>query len=326
VSINYQPLYDFIAETELAPWLETLPQRTEHAIFKSNNGHIPKWTRALEELPASSPSAIDLSLPAITIGTAQDISPDEQHSLKETLMTFHPWRKGPFSFFGRHIDTEWQSNLKWDRLAPHLSNLANRLVLDIGSGNGYYGWRMAAAGARVIGIDPFLLYVMQFHAARQYIDPAIINYVLPFGLEDAPETLPVFDTVLSMGVLYHRRSPIDHLLEMGRYLRPGGEFVLETIVVDGPEGHSLLPKGRYAKMRNVWFIPSAPTLENWLKRCGYANVRIVDVAPTTIDEQRSTPWMTFESLKDYLDPQDPARTIEGYPAPKRAIAIASKAS
>jgi len=165
---------------------------------------------------------------------------------------------------------------------------------------------------------------MQFRAARRYVPSRFANFVLPFGLDDAPPALPVFDTALSMGVLYHRRSPLDHLLEMGGYLRPGGELVLETLVIDGPEGRALLPEGRYAKMRNVWFIPSALTLESWLRRCRYRDVRIVDVADTTLEEQRSTEWMRFHSLADYLDPNDRSKTIEGHPAPKRAIAIAMK--
>ena len=321
--IDYQPLYDFIEETDLAPWLETLPFKTKQTIFESNNGHLPKWIEALENLPSIQPSRVSLDTDAVIIGETNDFPSGQAPDLREKLMAFHPWRKGPFSFFGTFIDTEWRSNLKWDRLSAHLPNLKDRLVFDVGCGNGYYGWRMAGQGARVIGIDPFLLYVMQFHATRRYIDSSILNHVLPFGLEDAPAAIPAFDIVLSMGVLYHRRSPIDHLIEMGSYLRPGGELVLETIVVDGPEGHTLLPKGRYAKMRNVWFLPSTLTLESWLRRCGYKDIRIVDVSTTTADEQRSTDWMHFESLKDYLDPKNPAKTIEGYPAPKRAIAIAS---
>ena len=86
----------------------------------------------------------------------------------------------------------------------------------------------------------------------------------------------------------------------------------------------LVPKGRYAKMRNVWFIPSIPTLERWMQRCGLRNIRVVDECVTTIEEQRSTEWMTFESLPDFLDPADRTRTVEGLPAPKRAVVIAER--
>jgi tRNA (mo5U34)-methyltransferase len=85
---------------------------------------------------------------------------------------------------------------------------------------------------------------------------------------------------------------------------------------------SLMPEERYAKMRNVWFIPSVATMLLWLRRCGYKNARCVDVDTTSLDEQRQTEWMTFESLADFLDPEDSSKTIEGYPAPKRAVFIA----
>ena len=124
-----------------------------------------------------------------------------------------------------------------------------------------------------------------------------------------------------MGVLYHRRSPLDHLQELKNSLRAGGELVLETLVIDGELGKTLMPEQRYAKMNNVWFIPSVPTMELWLRKCGYKNVRCVNVANTTIEEQRATDWMTFESLESFLDQDDHSKTIEGYPAPRRATLI-----
>jgi len=127
-----------------------------------------------------------------------------------------------------------------------------------------------------------------------------------------------------MGVLYHRRSPFDHLKELKGALRPGGELVLETLVVPGEAHRVLVPDDRYARMRNVWFLPSAPELVRWLVRAGFKNVRTVDINQTSIKEQRATPWMTYQSLQDFLDPSDLNRTVEGYPAPTRAILVANK--
>ena len=127
-----------------------------------------------------------------------------------------------------------------------------------------------------------------------------------------------------MGVLYHRRSPIDHLFQLRDQLRDGGELVLETLIVDGGPNEVLVPGERYAQMRNVWFIPSAAALVGWLEKCGFENVRIVDQSLTTTDEQRRTPWMRNDSLAEFLDPTDPTLTIEGHPAPKRAVLVASR--
>jgi tRNA (mo5U34)-methyltransferase len=72
-------------------------------------------------------------------------------------------------------------------------------------------------------------------------------------------------------------------------------------------------------MRNVWFIPSIDMLINWLKRVGFSQINCVDVSTTTIKEQRSTEWMQFESYTDFIDPDNPSLTVEGYPAPLRVF-------
>lgn len=322
---SYDSLYSLLEATDLAPWLDTLPAQARAAIVDSNSGHMPKWTQALDQLPDVTPDRVQLDRDTIRFGRADQLDASQSASLLASLRDLMPWRKGPFDFFGIHIDTEWRSDWKWNRLKPHLSPLKDRLVLDIGCGSGYHSCRIAGEGARLaLGIDPSLLFVMQHFAMRRYMAPATPFHVLPFGIEDLPEKLPHFDTVLSMGVLYHRKSPINHLLELRNYLRPDGELVLETLVVDGPEGYSLLPKNRYAKMRNTWFIPSVPTLEQWMARVGFKNIRTVDINTTTTDEQRGTDWMRFESLPDFLDPADPRKTIEGYPGPQRAIVIANR--
>ncbi len=173
------------------------------------------------------------------------------------------------------------------------------------------------------GSIPTLVFVAQFLAINRYLAREDLA-VLPLGIEDLPRDLSGFDTLFSMGVLYHRRSPMDHLGDLYRLLRPGGELVLETLVLEGAGQQALVPPGRYASMRNVWFIPSVESLRVWLGRCGFTEVKVIDVTRTSVGEQRSTEWMRFQSLPDYLDPRDPNRTIEGLPAPVRAILIARR--
>jgi tRNA (mo5U34)-methyltransferase len=181
---------------------------------------------------------------------------------------------------------------------------------------------LGADAKMVVGIEPLSLNVIQFHVTRHLIGESPI-YVLPIGLEQIPERIKAFDTVFSMGVLYHRRSPIDHLLELKNCLQPGGELILETLVINGKNGEFLMPEDRYAKMRNVWFLPSCETLISWMERCGFKNCRLFDVNITSIEEQRTTEWMRFHSLKDFLDPENISLTWEGLPAPKRAIILAN---
>jgi tRNA (mo5U34)-methyltransferase len=307
-------------------WADALPAACTEAL-QGAHGRLPEWQDLLRRLPHAEPANVRLDENAVRVGTPGGIDPSAGAIIDHVLKQLSPWRKGPFSIHGVSVDSEWRSDRKWARIAPHLAPLEGRVVLDVGAGNGYYAWRMAGAGARtVIGIDPTWLYLVQFAALRHFLGTQHPVHLLPLGIEDVPGRTQGFDTVFSMGVLYHRRSPLDHLLELYGALKPGGELVLETLVVEGAPGMTLLPAGRYAKMRNVWFIPSISTLELWLARCGFRAIRIVDVTPTTVAEQRATQWMTFESLADFLDPQDASRTVEGYPAPLRAFAVARRSA
>lgn len=316
--------YQDLAATRLAAWLTTLPQQVQAAVYEAPHGKRELWLETLEQLPKLAASSIDFTQGTVRIGQASDLNTTQAVALRSALEVFIPWRKGPFEVFGIQIDTEWRSDWKWERVAPHLSSLQGRLVLDVGCGSGYHLWRLLGAGAQqVIGIDPSLFFLMQFQAIKHYAGQQPVHF-LPLKSEDLPDFQSKgFDTVLSMGVLYHRRSPLDHLQELKNALRAGGELVLETLIIDGDERTVLMPEDRYGKMRNVWFIPSVAMLELWLRRLGFEDIRTVDVTPTTTAEQRSTDWMRFESLKDFLDPQDAKRTIEGYPAPVRAVIIAT---
>lgn len=286
----------------------------EQAIGNLAHGDLHRWREALDTLPEASHALVsDHGAPQLGAPVT------DREALEATLMALHPWRKGPLNIGGVVIDTEWRSDWKWQRLRDHL-DVEGATVLDVGCGNGYFGWRLLGAGARcVVGIDPTVLFVMQWLAQRHFAGPTP-NYVLPFRDTDVPRDGGGFDCVLSLGVLYHRRDPQDHLARLLRATRPGGQLVVETLVVN--EGPDLHPKGRYARMRNVHEVSSVPGLLERIRQAGGQSPQVVDLTPTTVEEQRSTPWMVFESLDRCLDPENPDRTVEGHPAPLRAIVTA----
>jgi tRNA (mo5U34)-methyltransferase len=291
--------------------------------WQNPHGDLPRWQQALDALPTSE-ALFEPGRAAPRLGAAVA----DTQALAQQLMSFHPWRKGPLELGGVSIDSEWRSDWKWQRIAPHL-DLAGQVVLDVGCGNGYFGWRMLAAGARcVVGIDPTVLFVVQWlaqcHFARSADGQLPANYVLPLKDTQLPAGISGFDTVLSMGVLYHRRQPAEHLQALRQWLRPGGTLVLETLVLEGEGKAVLVPDGRYARMRNVWHIPQVARLLDELAEAGFSQPRVASLARTTTDEQRSTAWMQFESLDKCLAPADPARTVEGHPAPLRVMVLAGR--
>ena len=320
--IDYQPLIDHWRNSALDSWAQQLDQQIASGLNHERYGDLQRWLSALEALPQLHAEEIHLDTSRVGAKTSQPVDEATTTQLRAALQQLRPWRKGPFELFNVHIDTEWRSDWKWGRLHEHIDPLAGRRVLDVGCGSGYHCWRMLGDGAaEVIGIDPTPLFVVQFWALQRYLQQNNI-WVLPLAMEQVPPKLQAFDTVFSMGVLYHRRSPFDHLQELKDCLRPGGQLVLETLVIAGELGDTLMPEGRYARMANVWFLPSCDTLLSWLRKLGFVDAEVVNVCVTTTQEQRSTDWMTFHSLADFLNPEDASQSIEGHPAPCRAVVTA----
>lgn len=320
--IDFRPFYQQIATGPLSAWLETLPLQLKQW-EKQTHGDYAKWAKLIDFLPHLEADHIELKS-AVRSERICPLSDGQKQRITYLLKQLIPWRKGPYDLHGIYIDCEWRSDFKWQRVLPHLAPLQDRLILDVGCGSGYHMWRMLGEGAQmVVGIDPTELFLCQFEAVRKLLNDDRRANLIPLGIEQM-QPLGVFDTVFSMGVLYHRKSPLDHLSQLKSQLRKGGELVLETLVVDGDVNTVLVPADRYAKMKNVYFIPSVDCLINWLQKTGFNNVRCVDVALTSLQEQRKTEWLENESLIDFLNPQDHDQTIEGYPAPKRAVILANK--
>lgn len=293
-------------------------QVIEYANTKGKSGKL------FHELPGDIvPSGINLNADWIRIGEKNDLNEFQYEQLDKLLRDLHPWRKGPFDVFGIKVDAEWASYIKWNRVKDHIEPLAGRRILDIGSSSGYYMFKMAGQSPEmVLGIEPYLQYYLQYQVLQYFIQLNDI-FCIPAKLEEMPVLEEYFDTIFCMGILYHRKSPIDTLRQIHDNMRKGGELVLETLVIEGESELALFPRDRYTKMRNIYFIPTVRCLTFWLERAGFENIRCIDTSPTTLIEQRKTEWIKTESLADFLDPDDPGKTVEGYPAPIRSVLLAN---
>jgi len=318
----------FLNRPELSQWRSALTEVLLKEIYQKKHGHLTEWLNVVENLPTIEANHKILNQDIVQIGSDQQSNDKQSHNLLTGLKALMPWRKGPYQFFDIFIDTEWRSDWKWQRLAPHISSLAGKRVLDVGCGSGYHCWRMLGEEADyVLGIDPTLRFYMQYLAAQKYIQSEKFDFI-PIGIEHLPPAMEFFDTSFSMGVLYHRRNMQQHIIELRNTLKTGGELVLETLIVDQDYPNLiddvLIPEDRYAAMRNVWNIPTIKRLESELSIAGFSNIRCIEENTTSLEEQRRTEWIAGYSLNEFLDPEDITKTREGYPAPKRATMIAIK--
>jgi len=257
-----------------------------------------------------------------SIGKKENLSPQEFDLIVETAKKLIPWRKGPFNIFGLEIDSEWQSNIKYNLIRPHF-NLKDKVVADIGCNNGYYMFRMLEdKPKKLVGFDPSALTLHQFEFINHFLKSNIIYEML--GVEHLEYYNHKFDFIFMLGVLYHRPDPVGTLKSLARGLNSKGEILIDTFMIDGEEELCLTPNKRYSKIPNIYFIPTISALKNWLSRAGFENIEVIAITTTTSDEQRKTSWSFDQSLEDFLDKDDSSKTVEGYPAPKRVYMKARK--
>ena len=255
--------------------------------------------------------------------TIEDSLSDKELALvAENAKRLIPWRKGPFNLSGLEIDSEWQSNKKYNLLRPYF-NLEDKIVADVGCNNGYYMFRMLEdKPKRVVGFDPSALFKTQFEFVNTFIK-SDIKYEL-MGVEHLEHYEHRFDFIFMLGVLYHRSDPVNTLKSLNRALNKNGEIIVDSFMIDGEDEVALSPHDRYSLIPNIYFIPTVNCFKNWLNRAGFVDIEVLEITQTDSEEQRATQWSFEVSLSEMLDPNDLTKTIEGYPAPKRVYLKARK--
>ncbi len=310
--------------SELNLWLQSCIEAVKQVIIH-NKKNIQKYEGFFDSLPIIN-GAIKVIKGVIIFDsvTKNRYDSNQKNLIKNQIKQLIPWRKGPYDLFGTPIDSEWNCSLKWNRLTSKIPPLKNDIVMDVGSGNGYFAWRMREAGARlVVCLEPSFLPFIQFHFLNYFADDVKIRF-LPLTLEGSPKRQYLFDKVFIMGTLYHSKTPFEHLKSATKFLKDGGFLILETLIFDSNESSLFVPKENYARMPNVWQLPSFLAIKSWLAALGFTEIELLSVNTTGIAEQRATIHMPFKSLNDGLNIENNNLTVERYPRPQRGIIIAQK--
>ena len=285
--------------------------------------NVEPWFLQLQEASKIEKSNLEIDYGDwFSVGKKEDLTSEEFEVIEKTAKKLIPWRKGPFKIFGLEIDSEWQSNIKYNLIRPHF-NLKDKVVADIGCNNGYYMFRMLEdKPKRLIGFDPSPLTLHQYEFVNHFVKSDIIYEML--GVEHLEFYNHKFDFIFMLGVLYHRPDPVVTLKSLARGLNSKGEILIDTFMIDGEDEICLTPNKRYSKIPNIYFIPTISALKNWVERAGFENFEVLATTVTTSEEQRKTDWSFDQSLEDFLHPNDNTKTVEGYPAPKRVYVKARK--
>ncbi len=314
---------DYLPSSALSDKIIQIHNDKQQWINQNKKGFL-RYRRPFEGLKKFPAVAVDCSLDAVKIGDASEVSKDDLCIVESHLRTFSPWRKGPFSVFGIDVDSEWQSQRKWQRLLPKLPDLKDKVVADIGCSNGYYMFRMTPYKPRlVLGLEPSVQHYYCFKGLNSMANRQNLKIDL-LGVEHLPLFPECFDVLFLMGIIYHRSSPVDTLRDIYSSLKSGGTLILESQAIPGTDETALFPEKTYAKVPGTYFVPTGNCLKNWLARAGFSEVELFCQHPMSSVEQRRTNWMEFESYSDFLNPEAPSKTIEGYPAPDRVFIIGRK--
>jgi len=326
--IKYSEIY--LGDNFYKKWRDELPsydliqQAREEIAPRLDRSTVEPFYKTLVQLPQFQSKLRDYRGDSVIIGDRDELSDEQFKIVYQCLEEFIPWRKGPFEIFGTHIDAEWRSNLKWDRVKKVLPDLKYKKICDVGCNNSYYMYRMLEQEPEfVLGIDPMIKYYFNYLLLQRFAAEPNVHYDL-LGVEHMNLFENFFDVVFFMGIIYHRRNPVQTLMDINKSMKKGGTVILEVSGIDGDEPYCLFPEDRYMKARGYWFLPTWKAMENMLKKTNFTEIETFDKFPLDFHEQRKTDWSRWESLEDFLDPDDPSKTVEGYPAPHRIYIKAVK--
>ena len=222
-----RPVYldDYLDPKLLTSVCEQRIELFEDKGFKAgsmSNGSLQKFddiAKLIQEIPKMTSKKCIVNQDELTIGDPDELTDEQMTAFQKCIKSLRPWKKGPLNLFGTKIDTEWRSDLKWERLQRALPELEDMVVCDLGCGNGYFMYRMLEYSPKlVVGIDPNLHGWLEFNLFQRI--SGVENLKFEYMRGDMMASLPgMFDVVFCLGVLYHTPDPMTMLKDIHKSMK-----------------------------------------------------------------------------------------------------------
>lgn len=157
---------------------------------------------------------------------------------------------------------EWQ---KPTQVITMLGALHGKTVMDLGAGTGYFSFKLANAGAKVIAADvdtDFIAMLEQKKAELRIPDQRLITKLLPY---DSPELEPnQLDMVFTVDTYHHISQRVDYFSQVHQGLSATGQL----IVIDYKKDHKV--KGGPSMAMRV----GRETVVAELKQAGFTKINV----------------------------------------------------
>jgi SAM-dependent methyltransferase len=130
-------------------------------------------------------------------------------------------------FTGERFTTDCQGEMvyeHWHRYLIARDQVAGKVVLDIGSGEGYGSHLLSSAAQSVVGVD--LSSEAVDHASTKYAS-ANLRY-LAASCTQIPLPSQSFDVIVSFEMIEHIHEQAEFIAEVHRLLKPDGLFIVSS--------------------------------------------------------------------------------------------------
>jgi ubiquinone/menaquinone biosynthesis C-methylase UbiE len=233
---------------------------------------------------------------------------------------------GSFGFqWNRHAQTQLDSHscltISHDRLWAALggkADLAGLRVLEAGSGAGRFTEVLAASGADVVTFD--YSSAVDANARNQGPSPRIHFFQGDIFKIPLPERS--FDRVVCLGVLQHTPDPAAAFRSLARYVRPGGQLVVDvyarTVIALMQWKYLLRPITKRLQPEKVYrlvsamtppLIPLARLLRRRAGRFGARLLPIVEYSHLGLSRTLNTEWAILDTFDMYSPAHDHPQSL-----------------